>query len=89
VAADPRPRRGYTIIVTLAVDPTWRRRGVGERLMRACEAHARQPRLQLQVRKTNTAAIRLYQKLGYAIISDLPHYYSDGGDGFLMEKRRG
>lgn len=86
VAGDPRRWRGYTLIVTLAVDPDWRRRGIGERLMRACEARFDLPRFRLQVRKSNAPAIRLYQRLGYAIVDALPGYYGDGEDAYLMEK---
>lgn len=89
VAAEPHRWRGHVTIVTLGVDPAWRRRGIGERLMRECEARFDLPRFRLQVRKSNTPAIRLYRKLGYAIIDDLPRYYGDGEDGFLMEKVRG
>jgi len=88
VAGDPRRRKGYVIIATLGVDPAWRRRGIGERLMRECEARFDLPRFRLQVRKSNTPAIRLYRKMGYVIIDDLPRYYGDGEDGYLMEKVR-
>ncbi len=89
VAGDPRRRKGYAIIATLGVDPAWRRRGIGEWLMRECEARFDLPRFRLQVRQSNAPAIRLYQKLGYVIIDDLPRYYGDGEDGYLMEKVRG
>lgn len=89
VAAEPQRWRGCVTIVTLEVDPAWRRRGIGERLMRECEGRFDLPRLRLQVRQSNSLAIRLYQKLGYAIIDNLPRYYGDGADGYLMEKVRG
>ena len=88
VAGDPRRRQGFAIIVTLGVDPAWRRRGTGERLMRECEARFDLLRFRLQVRKSNAAAIRLYRRLGYTILGDLPHYYGDGEDGYLMEKAK-
>jgi len=88
VAGDPRRRRGYTLIVTVAVDPDWRRQGIGERLMRACEAHFDLPRFRLQVRKSNSPAIRLYQRLGYAIVDALPGYYGDGEDAHVMDKAK-
>jgi len=87
VAGDPRRRRGYVNIVTLAVDPGWRRCGIGEQLLRACEAQFDLPRFELQVRQHNTAAIQLYRKLGYAIVGELPRYYGDA-DGYLMAKER-
>ena len=87
VAGDPRRWRAHVIIVTLGVDPGWRRQGIGERLMRECEARADLPVIRLQVRKSNAPAIKLYQKLDYAIIGDLPRYYPNE-DGYLLEKRR-
>ena len=89
VAAEPHRWRRRVTIATLGVDPAWRRRGIGERLMRECEGKFDRPRFRLQVRKSNSPAVRLYQKLGYAIVDDLPHYYGDGEDGYLMEKARG
>jgi len=86
VAGDPRKRRGYALIVTLAVDPDWRRQGLGARLMHACEARFDLPRFRLQVRKSNAPAIRLYRRLGYAIVDTLPGYYGDGEDGYVMDK---
>lgn len=89
VAGDPRRRHGYAIIVTIGVDPDMRGRGIGERLLCACEAQFDLPRFRLQVRKSNTPAIALYKKLNYAIIDGLPRYYGDGEDAYLMEKLRG
>ena len=88
VAGDPRRRHGYVAIVTLAVDPDWRRRGLGERLLRECEARFDLPRFRLQVRPSNATAIRLYGRLGYQTIGRLPGYYADGEDAYLMEKVR-
>jgi ribosomal-protein-alanine N-acetyltransferase len=88
VAGDPRRWSSHAVILTLGVDPTWRRKGVGQRLMRECEARLDLPVIRLQVRKSNTPAIALYRKLGYASVRDLPRYYSDE-DGYLMEKARG
>src|SRR5512138_1412535 len=47
IAGDPRRQDGHTIIVTIAVDPDYQRRGVGERLLREVEARSTLPRLQL------------------------------------------
>ena len=86
VAGDPRPRERHTIIVTLGVDPDWRRQGVGERLLRECEAQSDLPRFRLMVRQSNSPAIQLYQKLGYAIVGELPRFYHDGEVAYLMDK---
>ncbi len=88
IAGDPRRQEGHTIIVTVAVDPDYQRRGIGERLMREVETRSPRsvPRLQLMVRKSNLPALHLYRKLNYAIIETWPRYYEDGEDAYVMEK---
>ena len=86
VAGDPRRHEGHTIVVTVAVDPDFRRRGIGEQLLRAVEARSVLPRLQLMVRISNLSALRLYHKLNYAIVETWPRYYEDGEDAYVMEK---
>lgn len=86
VAGDPRRHEGHTIIVTIGVDPDWRRRGVGEQLLREVEARSALPRLQLMVRVSNLPALALYRKLGYAIVETWARYYGDGEDAYVMEK---
>ena len=86
IAGDPRRHEGHTIIVTIAVDPDYQRRGIGERLMREVEARSALPRLQLMVRTSNLPALHLYRKLNYAIVETWPRYYEDGEDAYVMEK---
>ena len=86
IAGDPRRHEGHTIVVTIAVDPDYQQRGIGERLMREVEARSALPRLQLMVRKSNLPALHLYRKLNYAIVETWPRYYEDGEDAYVMEK---
>ena len=88
IAGDPRRQEGHTIIVTIAVDPDYQRRGIGERLMREVEARSPRsvPRLQLMVRKSNLPALHLYRKLSYTIVETWTRYYEDGEDAYVMEK---
>ena len=88
IAGDPRRHEGHTIIVTIAVDPDFQQRGIGERLMREMEARSPRsvPRLQLMVRTSNLPALHLYRKLNYAIVETWPRYYEDGEDAYVMEK---
>jgi len=88
VAGDPQPHRGFAWIVTLGVLPEQRRRGLGERLLAACEVRLKEPRLRLFVRVGNLPAIALYHKAGYHEIRREPRYYPGGEDGLLMEKVR-
>ena len=87
VAGDPRPRDGWGWIATIAVDPRYRRRGIGRALLHACEAKLKVPRSRLTVRISNQAAISMYQKEGYTTTDIWGGYYNDGEDGMVMEKR--
>jgi ribosomal protein S18 acetylase RimI-like enzyme len=60
--------RGW--IYHLAVAPEWRRRGFATQLVRAAEAGLRRlgcPKVNLQVRATNSAVVAFYRSLGYEI----------------------
>jgi ribosomal-protein-alanine N-acetyltransferase len=74
-------------IVTFAVHPDWRRRGVGERLLIALldAALARGAReATLEVRLSNVAARRLYEKYGFRPVGLRPRYYTDNGEDALI-----
>ena len=79
-------------LLTVAVHPARRRRGIGEALVRLVqhEAAARQARaVLLEVRVGNVAARRLYARLGFRATGLRRGYYGVGQDGVLMEWRRG
>lgn len=62
-------------VVALTVLEAYRRKGLGERLLRALQAAAASTRVQqlwLSVRPDNTPALRLYRKLGFREDSDSP-----------------
>ena len=86
VGGDPRPRDGWGWIATIAVDPSYRRRGIGRALLHACEKALKVPRSRLTVRISNQAAISMYEKEGYTTIDVWKAYYNDGEDGIVMEK---
>jgi ribosomal-protein-alanine N-acetyltransferase len=74
-------------ITTFAVDPRWRRRGIGERLLVALldEAIERGGReATLEVRLSNVAARRLYEKYCFRPVGLRPRYYSDNGEDALI-----
>ena len=74
-------------ITTFAVHPAWRRQRVGERLLLAFLdlAIARQAReATLEVRLSNIAARRLYEKYGFRPVGLRPRYYSDNGEDALI-----
>lgn len=60
--------RGWVYYV--AVDPKYRRKGIGEALMRRVEADLRKmgcTKLNLQVRASNKGVIEFYKKIGYGV----------------------
>jgi ribosomal protein S18 acetylase RimI-like enzyme len=78
-------------ICSVAVTPEHRRRGIGERLMQIARERAREhgyERLSLVVFEGNTAAVRLYRRLGYEIVRSapiVPHpLIRCSGDALLM-----
>lgn len=75
-------------ITTVAVDPSFQRRGIGALLMldlHACALERDLQALTLEVRVTNDAAIALYRRFGYAPAGVRKNYYSDEGeDGLIM-----
>jgi [ribosomal protein S18]-alanine N-acetyltransferase len=74
-------------ITTFAVDPGWRRRQIGERLLMALLdlAIARGARdATLEVRVSNLPARRLYEKFGFRPLGIRPRYYTDDGEDALV-----
>ncbi len=88
IIGEPHWFEGVAWIATLGVHPDYRRHGIGEALLAACEAALRQPTLKLAVRRSNGPAIALYRKFGYQQVGVWPAYYRGGEDGIVMEKRR-
>jgi ribosomal-protein-alanine N-acetyltransferase len=87
IAGDPRRRENTGWILTLAVEPAWRRLGIAEALLTRCEAEMGMPVIKLTVRRNNLAAIKLYEKLGYQQIDIWSKYYRNGEDGLVLEKK--
>jgi ribosomal protein S18 acetylase RimI-like enzyme len=88
VIGDRRRGRGLAWIASLGVHPTYRRRGVGRRLLEACEQELATARIRLTLRRSNQAALQLYLGEGYSEVGVWARYYRDGEDAVVMEKRR-
>jgi len=75
-------------IVTIAVRDSHRRQGIGEMLLIAALDLARektQALVTLEVRVSNDAAIRLYEKYGFDQVGLRPRYYSDNKeDAYIL-----
>jgi len=88
VAADVRRHEDLAWISTLGVLPEFRRRGLGSRLLLACEQLLPVSRLRLSVRAANDPAFQMYTQHGYQQHSVWKRYYSDGEDALVLEKTR-
>jgi len=76
-------------VISLAVDPKYRRRGLGALLLRSLERKFKESgifRVFLEVSEWNKVAINLYKKLSYKVIGIRSHYYPDGSDAYVMFK---
>jgi ribosomal-protein-alanine N-acetyltransferase len=74
-------------ITTFAVHPRWRRQRIGERLLLTLLDLARGRRAReatLEVRLSNLAARRLYEKYGFRPVGLRPRYYSDDNEDALI-----
>jgi ribosomal-protein-alanine N-acetyltransferase len=89
VFGDRHRTKGLGWIASIGVHPDFQRRGIGSRLLAACERALGTPQVRLTLRPTNVAARRVYAAAGYVEIDRLEKYYRDGEDGIVMEKRLG
>ncbi len=74
-------------LANLAVQKAWRRRGIGQSLLRLALKVARlrgARRAILEVRENNLPAIRLYRRLGFQIEGVRRAYYRDTGEDALL-----
>jgi [ribosomal protein S18]-alanine N-acetyltransferase len=66
-------------ILTIATDPSWRKRGIGAKLVKAALAHLSGERAEamfLEVGENNVGALALYRKLGFKEVARRSNYYS-------------
>jgi ribosomal-protein-alanine N-acetyltransferase len=81
-------RKGH--VVSIAVLPQSRRRGVASALIKATMegmVYYKAKQIYLEVRVTNAAGIELYKKLGLEVTRTINGYYSDGEDAYVMSKK--
>ena len=78
-------------ILNFAVNPSWRRTGVGiqmiGKLVTKLSSH-RRTRITLEVRESNLAAQLFFRKMEFRALRVLRNFYEDSGeDAYLMEYR--
>ena len=82
--------RGDTCdVLTLTVDSTLRRQGIGREMLRRLIDWSRNkkvPAMMLEVRAGNDEATPLYTSFGFVAISKRPNYYGPGVTAIVMRK---
>ena len=76
-------------IVSVAVMPDDRRKGVGQALVNTAAEGMRlynAKQCYLEVRITNESAISVYKKLGFEITRTIRSYYADGENAYVMSR---
>ncbi len=81
---------GESTLENMVVAMPWQRQGIGRRLLAAgllwCRAHA-SGTVFLEVRKSNRAAIALYDQAQFTVVGNRPGYYREPvEDGLQMQK---
>ncbi len=75
-------------ILTVDVAPAYRRKGIAKKLLTQIEDLFKQKDVRecrLEVREKNTAALSLYEKLGYKKVGRLEKYYGDAHGLYLRK----
>jgi ribosomal-protein-alanine N-acetyltransferase len=73
-------------LVSIAVIPESRKKGVGQALLDHLIERMQTGSLKLEVRRSNKAALELYRKNGFVQTGVAHSYYADGEDAVQMEK---
>ena len=73
-------------LVSIAVLPESRKKGVGQALLDHLIDKLQTGNLKLEVRRSNKAALHLYRKNGFVQTGLTHSYYTDGEDAIQMEK---
>lgn len=77
-------------MMNIAVSPDYRRIGIGQALIQELIVHLQQKHviaLLLEVRVSNSAAIALYQKLGFEQVGCRPRYYRNPREDALILRK--
>ncbi|MFA5839501.1 MAG: ribosomal protein S18-alanine N-acetyltransferase [Candidatus Margulisiibacteriota bacterium] len=72
-------------VINMAVHPDFRRKGIGNMLL---EKVLKKPdTVYLEVRETNIAAQKLYEKYGFKVVGSRKKYYQDNDENAYTMKR--
>jgi len=71
-------------IISIAVHPLHRRKGIGKELLRQAMTYPRIRRVWAEVRRSNEGAQAFYLRLGFQVTGVVPNYYGNE-DALMME----
>jgi [ribosomal protein S18]-alanine N-acetyltransferase len=74
-------------IINLAIGPSFRNQGLGQEMMNRCMEYARKRGAKLatlEVRQSNEAAQRLYEKCDFRVVAIRKKYYSDNQEDAVV-----
>jgi ribosomal-protein-alanine N-acetyltransferase len=80
---------GIGDLASLAVNPAYRRCGIGTALLDAIERRVKAygvNEINLEVRKTNLIGLTFWQNMGFSPFGTLSGFYEDGEDAIRMRK---
>ena len=81
---------GWSDMMNLAVTPEYRRQGIAEQLVLELITGLRERKntcLTLEVRVSNSPAIALYEKMGFAEVGRRPNYYHNPREDALILRK--
>ncbi len=79
-------RKDYGIILSIAVLPKYRGRGIGKKLMKKTFTLIDEDTVKLTLREKNLSAFRFYKQLGFKLVGIIDGYYKNDDDAILMKK---
>jgi len=72
-------------LISMAVDPVYRKQGIGKRLLERVFAFPHIKRVRAEVRKSNKGAQAFYSRMGFRIVGVITDYYGNE-DALIVER---
>jgi len=76
-------------ILMIGIEKAYRKKGIAQSLLKQILIEFQKrflTTIELEVKTTNTKAIKFYQKNQFKIEEKIPHFYQNGEDAYLMKR---